>query len=83
MPQSYILGREMQRSVHYDPALPVSQKRQEIAQAIRGYPVVIICGETGSGKTTQLPKILLEMGRGGEVSRVTTRATARRPRRWR
>ncbi|HEX5093784.1 MAG TPA: DEAD/DEAH box helicase, partial [Burkholderiales bacterium] len=54
----------MQRSIHYDPALPVSQKREEIARAIREHPLVIVCGETGSGKTTQLPKILLEMGRG-------------------
>jgi ATP-dependent helicase HrpA len=50
--------------IHFDPALPVSQKREEIARAIAAHPVVIVCGETGSGKTTQLPKILLEMGRG-------------------
>jgi ATP-dependent helicase HrpA len=62
--QSYILGRKMQRQIHYDPALPVSQKREEIARAIAAHPVTIVCGETGSGKTTQIPKILLEMGRG-------------------
>ncbi len=50
--------------INFDPALPVSQKREEIARAIAAHPVVIVCGETGSGKTTQLPKILLEMGRG-------------------
>ena len=50
--------------VHFDPALPVSQKRQEIARAIEKNQVTIVCGETGSGKTTQIPKILLEMGRG-------------------
>jgi ATP-dependent helicase HrpA len=44
--------------------LPVSQRRDEIAQAIAKHPVVIVCGETGSGKTTQLPKICLAMGRG-------------------
>jgi ATP-dependent helicase HrpA len=44
--------------------LPVSGRRDEIARAIRDNPVVIVCGETGSGKTTQLPKILLELGRG-------------------
>ena len=50
--------------IHYPEALPVSARRDEIARAIRDNPVVIVCGETGSGKTTQLPKILLEMGRG-------------------
>ncbi|MEX2198408.1 MAG: ATP-dependent RNA helicase HrpA [Burkholderiales bacterium] len=50
--------------VHFDPALPVSQKREEIARAIAAHQIVIVCGETGSGKTTQIPKILLEMGRG-------------------
>ena len=44
--------------------LPVSAKRDEIAQAIAEHQVVIVCGETGSGKTTQLPKIALAMGRG-------------------
>jgi ATP-dependent helicase HrpA len=44
--------------------LPVVQKRQEIATAIAENQVVILCGETGSGKTTQLPKICLDMGRG-------------------
>jgi ATP-dependent helicase HrpA len=44
--------------------LPVSQKRADIARAIADHPVVIVCGETGSGKTTQLPKICLELGRG-------------------
>jgi ATP-dependent helicase HrpA len=54
----------MRPPVTYDPALPVSQKRQEIARAIEKNQVTIVCGETGSGKTTQLPKILLGMGRG-------------------
>ena len=44
--------------------LPVSQKQQEIAEAIRDHQVVIVAGETGSGKTTQLPKICLALGRG-------------------
>ena len=44
--------------------LPVSQRRADIARAIAAHPVVIVCGETGSGKTTQLPKICLELGRG-------------------
>ena len=45
-------------------ALPVSARRDEIAQAIEANQVVIVCGETGSGKTTQLPKIALQLGRG-------------------
>ena len=48
----------------YPESLPVSGRRDEIARAIREHPVVIVCGETGSGKTTQLPKICLELGRG-------------------
>src|SRR3970282_1569590 len=54
----------MRTQITYDPALPVSQKREEIARAIEVNQVTIVCGETGSGKTTQIPKILLEMGRG-------------------
>jgi len=50
--------------IDFDPALPVNAKRAEIRDAIARHPVVIVCGETGSGKTTQLPKILLEMGCG-------------------
>ncbi len=50
--------------IGYPEELPVSGKREQIAAAIRAHPVVIVCGETGSGKTTQLPKICLELGRG-------------------
>ena len=48
----------------YPPELPVVEQRGEILNAIRQHQVVILCGETGSGKTTQLPKICLEAGRG-------------------
>jgi ATP-dependent helicase HrpA len=48
----------------YPEELPVSNRKDEIAEAIRQHQVVIVCGETGSGKTTQLPKICLELGRG-------------------
>jgi ATP-dependent helicase HrpA len=48
----------------YPLELPVSSRRDEIAKAITENQVVIVCGETGSGKTTQLPKICLELGRG-------------------
>ena len=56
----------MQRrlDVTYPAELPVSLAREEIADAIRDHQVVVVCGETGSGKTTQLPKICLELGRG-------------------
>src|SRR3954470_17486271 len=52
--------------VSYPDELPVSARRDDIAAAIRDHQVVIVAGETGSGKTTQLPKICLELGRGVE-----------------
>ncbi len=65
--------------------LPVSLRRDDIAQAIAEHQVVIVCGETGSGKTTQLPKICLAIGRGVEgfightqPRRIAARATAAR-----
>src|SRR5690348_6556373 len=51
-------------AVTYPEALPVSQRRDDILAAIRDHQVVVVAGETGSGKTTQLPKICLELGRG-------------------
>ncbi|WP_425555345.1 ATP-dependent RNA helicase HrpA [Kitasatospora arboriphila] len=50
--------------ISYPQELPVSQKKDEILAAIRDHQVVIVAGETGSGKTTQIPKICLELGRG-------------------
>ncbi|MEO9222881.1 MAG: ATP-dependent RNA helicase HrpA, partial [Mycobacteriaceae bacterium] len=50
--------------LHYPEQLPISQRRNDIAAAIRDHQVVVVAGETGSGKTTQLPKICLELGRG-------------------
>jgi ATP-dependent helicase HrpA len=50
--------------ISFPEGLPVSARRDEIAQAILAHQVVIVCGETGSGKTTQLPKLLLSLGRG-------------------
>ncbi|SED04128.1 ATP-dependent helicase HrpA [Streptomyces sp. 2131.1] len=62
-------GRLTQRAgrvpaVTYPEQLPVSQKKDEILEAIRDHQVVIVAGETGSGKTTQIPKICMELGRG-------------------
>ena len=71
--------------ISYDEALPVNARRAEIAAAIEKHQVVVICGETGSGKTTQLPKICLELGRGlkglighTQPRRIAARATASR-----
>ncbi len=50
--------------IEFPESLPVSGKRDEIMAALRQHQVIIVCGETGSGKTTQLPKIALAMGRG-------------------
>ncbi|GAB2992081.1 ATP-dependent RNA helicase HrpA [Psychrosphaera aestuarii] len=54
-------------AIEYPELLPVSQKQQEIKDAIESNQVVIIAGETGSGKTTQIPKMCLELGRGIEA----------------
>ena len=69
----------------YPEELPVSANRDEIRRAIEQHPVVIVCGETGSGKTTQLPKICLEAGRGvagiighTQPRRIAARAVASR-----
>ncbi len=51
-------------AITFPDSLPVSGKRDEIAAALAAHQVIIVCGETGSGKTTQLPKIALAMGRG-------------------
>ncbi len=55
--------------IHFPPDLPVSARRDDIAEAIRDHQVVIVAGETGSGKTTQLPKICLALGRGDRGNR--------------
>ncbi len=69
----------------YPEALPVSGRRAEIAAAIAAHQVVVVAGETGSGKTTQLPKICLELGRGisglighTQPRRIAARSVARR-----
>ncbi|MDR2689325.1 MAG: ATP-dependent RNA helicase HrpA [Azoarcus sp.] len=69
----------------FPPELPVSARRDEIAAALAAHQTVIVCGETGSGKTTQLPKICLTLGRGAaglightQPRRLAARATATR-----
>ncbi|WP_337916249.1 ATP-dependent RNA helicase HrpA [Vibrio cholerae] len=56
--------KQQMPKIEYPALLPVSQKRDDITQAIAHHQVVIVAGETGSGKTTQLPKICAELGRG-------------------
>ncbi|MCL6262423.1 ATP-dependent RNA helicase HrpA [Craterilacuibacter sp. RT1T] len=56
--------REHLPTPRFDDALPVNLRRDEIRSAIAEHQVIILCGETGSGKTTQLPKICIELGRG-------------------
>lgn len=56
--------RQSVPAIRYDDALPIAAKRDEIKAALEKHQVLVIAGETGSGKTTQLPKICLEIGRG-------------------
>ena len=56
--------------LNYPSELPVCEHRQEILSALRQSPVVIVCGDTGSGKTTQLPKMALELGRAARGRRI-------------
>ncbi|HTR93056.1 MAG TPA: ATP-dependent RNA helicase HrpA [Trebonia sp.] len=67
-------------AIGYPEELPVSQRKDDIAAAIRDHQVVIVAGETGSGKTTQIPKICLELGRGvtGQIGHTQPRRIAAR-----
>ena len=56
--------RTIPQNIHFPAELPVVEQREAISEAILANQVVIIAGETGSGKTTQLPKICLQLGRG-------------------
>ena len=60
----------MTPEIRYPAELPVSAHRAEILDAVRHNPVVVVCGDTGSGKTTQLPKMMLELGRGARGRRI-------------
>lgn len=67
-------------SIHFPEELPITQRREEIARAIEEHQVVILAGETGSGKTTQLPKICLSLGYGekGQIAHTQPRRIAAR-----
>jgi ATP-dependent helicase HrpA len=67
-------------AVTYPQALPVSARKDDIATAIRDHQVVVVAGETGSGKTTQIPKICIELGRGvrGQIGHTQPRRIAAR-----
>ena len=85
MSEAPALRRALVPEITYPEDLPVVEQRAEIAAAIRDHQVVVVAGETGSGKTTQLPKICLELGRGIEGAightqprRIAARAVAER-----
>ncbi len=67
-------------TIRYPPELPVSERRDEVAALIRDHQVVVLCGETGSGKSTQLPKLCLDLGRGiaGRIGHTQPRRIAAR-----
>src|SRR3546814_18616380 len=69
-------GKERARrappSSEYSEDLPVSARRAEIAEALRKHQGITVCGETGPGKTNQIPKTSLELGRGGQKQLGTT-----------
>src|SRR5918996_423693 len=69
-------------AISYPPQLPVSERREEVLAALRDHQVVVVAGETGSGKTTQLPKLCLELGRSSiahtQPRRIAARTVAQR-----
>jgi ATP-dependent helicase HrpA len=68
--------------IEFPESLPVSARRDDIAAALRAHQAIVVCGETGSGKTTQLPKICLELGRNSightQPRRIAARTVAER-----
>ena len=65
-PEASAAARRAERvpALSFPPELPISSRMDEIVECIRAHPVVVVAGETGSGKTTQLPKACLAAGRG-------------------
>jgi ATP-dependent helicase HrpA len=77
--------RDLPLKIAFDPNLPITSHREEIAAALAKHQVIVVCGATGSGKTTQLPKICIEAGRGTyglightQPRRIAARALANR-----
>src|SRR5690606_3260313 len=77
--------RAMPLKLEFDSTLPITAHKDEIIRAIEKHPVTVICGATGSGKTTQLPKMCIEAGRGAlgingqtQPRRIAARAIAQR-----
>src|SRR5690606_28158280 len=77
--------RALPLRLDFDPALPITAHKDEIVKAIEKHSVTVICGATGSGKTTQLPKLCIEAGRGAlglightQPRRIAARAIAQR-----
>ncbi|MBP6735603.1 MAG: ATP-dependent RNA helicase HrpA, partial [Chromatiaceae bacterium] len=72
--------RALVPKIQFPPELPVSERREEVAALIARHQVLILCGETGSGKSTQLPKICLKLGRGlaGRIGHTQPRRIAAR-----
>jgi ATP-dependent helicase HrpA len=56
--------------IHYPAQLPISARKDEIIRAVQEHQVVVVAGDTGSGKTTQLPKMCLEAGRAADPDQV-------------
>src|SRR5438552_3939631 len=83
--ETHVRRQESVPTPKYPADLPIVARREDILNAIRDHQVVIVCGETGSGKTTQLPKMCLELGRGiagmighTQPRRIAARAVAAR-----
>ncbi|MBQ0793350.1 MAG: ATP-dependent RNA helicase HrpA, partial [Oleispira antarctica] len=78
--QQVLAQRKTVLTLNYPESLPVSQKREQILAALSEHQVIIIAGETGSGKTTQLPKMCLELGLGqaGTIAHTQPRRLAAR-----
>lgn len=78
--ESLVIARRAAVPTFGYPALPITERRQEIGEAILRHQVVVVAGETGSGKTTQLPKICLDIGRGvrGTIGHTQPRRLAAR-----
>ncbi|HVF17692.1 MAG TPA: ATP-dependent RNA helicase HrpA, partial [Steroidobacteraceae bacterium] len=77
--------RSLPLKLEYDPILPITAHREEISKALAAHQLIVVCGATGSGKTTQLPKMCIEAGRGTfglightQPRRIAARALANR-----